>query len=78
MQEKKILSKGILGAIIAAVVLVFTLMCTGSIAEDVPNEEIIVNQYPFTGKMAYWTSPKCKNTPTKSSTTEPISDYWGW
>ena len=22
--------------------------------------------------------PKCKNTPTKSSTTEPISDYWGW
>ena len=22
--------------------------------------------------------PKCKNTPTKSSTTESISDYWGW
>ena len=60
MQEKKILSKGVLGAIIAAVVLVFTLMCTGSIAEDVPNEEIIVNQYPFTGKMAYWTTPGLK------------------
>ena len=52
MQNQKILSKGTIGAIIAAVVLVFTLMCTGSIAEDVPNEEIIVNQYPFTGKMA--------------------------
>ena len=60
MQEKKILSKGILGAIIAAVVLMLTLMCTGSIAEDVPNEEIIVNQYPFTGKMAYWTTPGLK------------------
>ena len=22
--------------------------------------------------------PKCKNTSTKSSTTESISDYWGW
>ena len=60
MQNQKILSKGTIGAIIAAVVLVFTLMCTGSIAEDVPNEEIIVNQYPFTGKMAYWTTPGLK------------------
>ena len=60
MQEKKILSKGAIGAIIAAVVLILTLMCTGSIAEDVPNEEIIVNQYPFTGKMAYWTTPGLK------------------
>lgn len=60
MQNQKILSKGTIGAIIAVVVLVFTLMCTGSIAEDVPNEEIIVNQYPFTGKMAYWTTPGLK------------------
>jgi hypothetical protein len=60
MQQSKILPKGVLGAIIAAVVLVFALMCAGSIAEDVRNEEIVVNQYPFTGEMAYWTTPGLK------------------
>jgi len=60
MQQSKILPKGVLGAIIAAVVLVFALVCAGSIAEDVRNEEIVVNQYPFTGEMAYWTTPGLK------------------
>jgi len=60
MQEQKILSKGVIGAIIAVVVLIFTLMCAGRIAEDVRNEEIVVNQYPFTGEMAYWTTPGLK------------------
>jgi regulator of protease activity HflC (stomatin/prohibitin superfamily) len=29
----------------------------GKIGEDVKNETIVVNQYPFTGNMEYWTSP---------------------
>lgn len=28
-----------------------------SIWEDVQNEQIVVNQYPFSGRMAYWTTP---------------------
>jgi hypothetical protein len=60
MQQSKILPKGVLGAIIGVVVLIFALMCAGSIAEDVRNEEIVVNQYPFTGEMAYWTTPGLK------------------
>lgn len=40
--------------IILAIVIV---SCFSSIGEDVKNEQIIVNQYPFTGEMAYWTTP---------------------
>ena len=39
---------------------VFTIICLcllGSVGEDVKNERIVVNQYPFSGKMAYWTEP---------------------
>ena len=32
----------------------------GSIGEDVKNEQIVVNQYPLTGKMSYWTEPGFK------------------
>ena len=60
MQNQKILSKGTIGAIIAVVIVALTLMCAGRIAEDVHNEEIVVNQYPFTGEMAYWTTPGLK------------------
>ena len=60
MQNQKILSKGTIGAIIAVVIVALTLMCAGRIAEDVHNEEIVVNQYPFTGEMVYWTTPGLK------------------
>jgi hypothetical protein len=48
--------KMILGciAIIIALVFVFTL---GKLGEDVKNNQIVVNQYPFTGKMEFWTTP---------------------
>lgn len=46
--------------IVAALVVVFAIFCVvslGKIGEDVKNETIVVNQYPFTGNMKYWTSP---------------------
>lgn len=46
--------------IVAALVVVFAVFCViylGKIGEDVKNETIVVNQYPFTGNMEYWTSP---------------------
>lgn len=46
--------------IIAVFVAVFAIFCVaslGKIGEDVKNEQIVVNQYPFTGKMEYWTTP---------------------
>lgn len=46
--------------IVAALVVVFAAFCVislGKIGEDVKNETIVVNQYPFTGNMEYWTNP---------------------
>ena len=53
-------SKKSISAIIFAVVAVVFLFQLPRIGEDVRNEEIVVNQYPFTGKMAYWTTPGFK------------------
>lgn len=33
------------------------MISLGKIGEDVKNETIVVNQYPFTGNMEYWISP---------------------
>lgn len=54
------LSKGKVTAIICGVFVLIVLCLLGSIGEDVKNERIVVNQYPFTGKMAYWTDPGYK------------------
>lgn len=46
--------------IVAALVVIFAVffvVSLGKIGEDVKNETIVVNQYPFTGNMEYWTSP---------------------
>lgn len=51
------LTKGKVTAIICGVFALIVLCMMGSIGEDVKNEKIVVNQYPFTGKMAYWTDP---------------------
>lgn len=58
--KEKIISKGAIIGIVVAAVAILGIVCAKSIAEDVPNEEIVVNQYPFTGKMAYWTEPGLK------------------
>lgn len=47
-------------AIIIALVSVVVLGCLGKLGEDVKNETIVVNQFPFTGKMEYWTTPGFK------------------
>jgi len=51
------LTKGKVAAIIAGVFILLVPFMMRSCAEDVKNEQIVVNQYPFTGKMAYWTEP---------------------
>jgi regulator of protease activity HflC (stomatin/prohibitin superfamily) len=55
----QISKKSILGGVIAVLAIVF-VACLGRIGEDVKNETIVVNQYPFTGKMEYWTTPGFK------------------
>lgn len=52
----QISKKSIFGGLIAFLAIVF-VCCLGRIGEDVKNEQIVVNQYPFTGKMEYWTTP---------------------
>lgn len=50
-------------SMIAAVCLVFAIVALcmlGRIGEDVKNETIVVNQFPFSGRMEYWTSPGWK------------------
>lgn len=56
MSDSMIGKKKILGIVFAVLAVLF-LVCLGSIAEDVRNEQIVVNQYPVTGKMEYWTNP---------------------
>lgn len=43
-------------AVVAAFVGLLLVCMIGKLGEDVPNEKIVVNQFPFTGKMAYWTT----------------------
>lgn len=47
-------------AIVIAVFAVIAVACIGWIGEDVKNETIVVNQFPMTGKMEYWTTPGFK------------------
>ena len=47
-------------AIIVGIIAVVFVACIGSIGEDVKNEQIVVNQFPITGKMEYWTNPGFK------------------
>lgn len=49
----------ILGIVVTVIAIIF-LCCAKSIGEDVRNEEIVINQYPFSGEMAYWTEPGYK------------------
>lgn len=53
-------SKSKILALFAGLVAIIIIACAGAIGEDVKNEQIVVNQYPFTGQMAYWTTPGYK------------------
>lgn len=44
-------------AFVGAIFTFVILCCLGRIAEDVSNEEIVVNQMPISGKMKYWVEP---------------------
>ena len=55
----QISKKSIFGGLVILLAVVF-VACLGRIGEDVKNEQIVVNQYPFTGKMEYWTTPGYK------------------
>jgi hypothetical protein len=54
------LTKKKVTAIIFGVFTLVVLCLMGSVAEDVKNEQIVVNQYPITGNMAYWTDAGLK------------------
>lgn len=47
-------------ATIVAVVAVIIISFIPMIGEDVKNNQIVINQFPWTGKMAFWTEPGFK------------------
>ena len=49
--------KNLVSLIIVAIVAIVALCSLGRIGEDVKNEQIVINQMPFTGTMKYWTTP---------------------
>lgn len=49
--------KKIIGLLAVFIAVMFCIFAFPKIGEDVKNEEIVVNQFPFTGRMAYWTNP---------------------
>jgi hypothetical protein len=60
MGTNKLLSKNTIIGIVVAAIAVILLFSFKSVGEDVRNEEIVVNQYPFSGNMVYWTTPGFK------------------
>lgn len=56
---KKLSKKQVTTIIVGSIVFLF-LCFIGKFGEDVKNEQIVVNQYPFSGKMVYWTDPGFK------------------
>lgn len=47
-------------AIFVGAVSILSLCLLGKIGQDVKNEQIVVNQMPFSGEMCYWTTPGFK------------------
>ncbi len=54
------ISRKTIWAIVAGAIAILFLCFLPRIGQDVKNEQIVVNQYPFSGRMAYWTSPGFK------------------
>jgi regulator of protease activity HflC (stomatin/prohibitin superfamily) len=54
---KNFTPKQLISVIVSVIVVIVFLCSLNSIGEDVKNEQIVVNQMPFTGTMKYWTTP---------------------
>lgn len=54
------ISRKTIWAIVGGAIAILFLCFLPKIGQDVKNEQIVVNQYPFTGRMAYWTTPGFK------------------
>jgi regulator of protease activity HflC (stomatin/prohibitin superfamily) len=54
---KNFTPKQLISVLVGIVVAIVLLCSLSSIGEDVKNEQIVVNQMPFTGTMKYWTTP---------------------
>lgn len=54
---KQFSTKQLISVVIGVIVAIVLLCSLGRIGEDVKNQEIVVNQMPFTGTMKYWTTP---------------------
>lgn len=52
--------KSKISSIVLVVLAIFLVVNFFRIGEDVSNEEIVVNQYPISGKIVYWTDPGFK------------------
>lgn len=59
-QKRFVLTKKHFIGISVAVLIITFLSCLGKFGEDVKNEEIVINQRPFSGRMEYWTEPGFK------------------
>lgn len=58
MENKTLkISKTKVVTVILGALAIVVLCCLGRLGEDVKNEQIVVNQFPFSGRMDYWTTP---------------------
>jgi hypothetical protein len=55
-KPKLSIGKMIVATVVGILLLVF-LFTIGKMGEDVKNNQIVVNQYPFSGRMEFWTTP---------------------
>ena len=55
--DTKVNVKKIVITSVITVFLIIALCCIGSLVEDVKNEQIVVNQVPFTGTVEVWATP---------------------
>ena len=55
--DTKVNGKKIVITSVITVFLIIALCCIGSLVEDVKNEQIVVNQVPFTGTVEVWATP---------------------
>lgn len=55
--NKRLGSKSIISIVVGIVLLIVGLFMIDRIGEDVPNDKIVVNQFPYTGELAVWANP---------------------
>lgn len=57
MTDSKTSNKKKYTLVVSAILVFILAICSTMIIEDVPNGEIVVNQYPGTGEIAVWSEP---------------------